>query len=119
MRFFKTEVSNFNQCYLVERPYTSYPDSVQENASDFYQIPSTLINLAQIVQYYQNAEFNKAGRLCHTNNGAAQVNVHNFSRSMVPQDSSKWDSEIDKLMKSIETLGQPLIAAQLAPKAEL
>ena len=105
MRFLNKEVGDFRECYEAERPYVFNPNN---NDKEAYQIPSTLINLAQIVQYYSNSTFKKAGKLC--------IDVHNLTRIMVSKESSTWDNEIDKLFRNIEKIDEPLIINQLLTK---
>lgn len=115
MRFAKDIVESWSKFFDVERPYVKSSEKISEG---FYEIPSTLIGLAQIQAYYTNPEFRKL----------SQIDIHNSSKNLVPRDSNKWLSEVDRLIDALKKFvpindndsdEKELILKQICTKSDL
>lgn len=124
--------SKFTKYYNVERPYVK---CVENDNSQTFFLPTTLVDLEQIYQYSTNPEYHNYGKFSYdgseTPNPIAQSKIHmelnNICKKAIPTDPKNWDSYIDKTITKISLLQEStlvsgdfidLMKIQLVPEAE-
>ncbi len=117
MRFYKKDFDSYNkkqQLLAVERPYLGIQDAkLSSNPEDYIEIPSILIGLAQIAEYYHpHSNFKTFSKW-------DAVDIHKFSCDLVSHDKSQWAEEFDRLMSAIDGINDHLVKKQILPKSDL
>lgn len=124
MRFLKTDFDQYDRTIdilEVEKPYLSAVDFAASLDKERYvEIPSTLVGLAQIAEYYkERSEFHALQSVSSglvSFDRSIQNKIHQLSKKLVSHLPEQWESEFERVIEKIALIDDRLIQEQILPK---